>query len=174
MLPKAVTATFTLNVHSISLLLGWNLVSFNLQPTSTAIADVLLPIAGNYDLVYAWDATGAHSGSGNWMRADNNPLSTDTLTAINEKMGFWIHMTTADTLDVYGSKPTTSSISLLNDVGGWNLVGYPSAGNHSLPEALSTHGVSTDFSRFMPIMPSIQATPGRCMTAPGLPLPMTC
>ena len=43
--------------HSISLVPGWNLVSFNVHPTDTAIAAVLSSIAGNYNLVYAWDAT---------------------------------------------------------------------------------------------------------------------
>jgi hypothetical protein len=55
-------------------------------------------------------------------------------------------MTAADTLDVYGTKPTTSSIDLATTAGGWNLVGYPAAANHALPDALSLHGVGTDFS----------------------------
>ena len=53
---KSVTATFTLNVHSIPLYVGWNLVSFNLHPQNTDIATVLTSITGNFDLVYAWNA----------------------------------------------------------------------------------------------------------------------
>jgi hypothetical protein len=61
-------------------------------------------------------------------------------------MGFWIHMTTADTLDVVGSVPTTTDIDLYPTGAGWNLVGYPSAVNRDLPGVLEDHGVGTDFS----------------------------
>ena len=56
--------------HSIPLIVGWNLVSFNLHPANTATGTVLADIAGHYDLVYAWDASGAHSSAGNWLRYD--------------------------------------------------------------------------------------------------------
>ena len=118
-----VATTFT---HSIPLVVGWNLVSFNLHPTDTATGTVLADITGHYDLVYAWDASGAHSSAGNWLRYDPALPFLSTLTTLNETQGFWIHMTTADTLDVTGTIVATSSVSLLNDVGGWNLVGYPS------------------------------------------------
>lgn len=140
---KAVTATFTRNVHSISLVLGWNLVSFNLHPTSTAITDVLAPIEGNYDLVYAWDAS---VSSDNWQKFIPGAGFGNTLNTLEEARGYWIHMTNPGTLNIYGSKPTSTGITLHNDAGGWNLVGYPSAGNHSMPEAFSTHGVGTDLS----------------------------
>ncbi len=142
-------ANFTANgmvYQEITLNPGWNLVSFYIRPASTNIADVLLSVEGNYDLVYAWDATGAHSGSGNWMKLDNVPASTDTLLTLNETMGFWIHMTASHVLRVGGSLPGTSSISLDNSASGWNLVGYPSSASRALPEVLSEHGVGTNFS----------------------------
>ncbi|MBK8419008.1 MAG: hypothetical protein IPL17_09205 [Anaerolineales bacterium] len=55
--------------HSIPLTVGWNLVSFNVHPTNTDIATVLSSIDGNYDLVYAWDAT---SSSNNWLMYDDS------------------------------------------------------------------------------------------------------
>jgi hypothetical protein len=125
---------------------GWNLVSFNVHPTNTSVASVLASISGNYDLVYAWDATGAHSTSGNWLKADNIVYSPDSLTTLDESMGFWIHMTAADVLEIPGSIPTTTTINLSDNVGGWNLVGYPSAANGTLPGILSNNGVGTDFS----------------------------
>lgn len=125
--------------HSISLVPGWNLVSFSLHPSSTAVVDVLSSIAGNYDLVYAWDATGGHAGSGNWLRADNNPMTSDTLVNLDETMGFWIHMTAADTLEIVGSVPSSTDITLSTIAGGWNLVGYPSAASGSLPASLTAH-----------------------------------
>jgi hypothetical protein len=145
------TATFTVTqttfTHSISLIQGWNLISFNLHPTNTDIAAVLTSIAGKYDLVYAWDATGSHSTSGNWVKySPTAPGYSNTLSELNETMGFWIHMTAAGTLDITGSAPATTTIALQTNAGGWNLVAYPSAINRSLPEALSDHGVGTDFS----------------------------
>ncbi len=142
-------ANFTATVmvyQEITLIPGWNLVSFYIRPASTNIADVLLSVEGNYDLVYAWDATGAHSGSGNWMKYDNVPASTDTLLTLNETMGFWIHMTESHILRVGGSLPTTSAISLDDNASGWNLVGYPSSVNRDLPEVFGEHGVGTNFS----------------------------
>jgi hypothetical protein len=138
-----------LSTHSVSLLAGWNLVSFNVHPTSTAIANVLADISGKYDLVYVWDATGAHASSGNWMKYAPPPAPPyqNTLSNLNETMGFWIHMTIADTLDVVGSIPTTTNINLSYNVGGWNLVGYPAAVDSAfLPAPLVDHGVGTDFS----------------------------
>jgi hypothetical protein len=132
--------------HSISLVTGWNLVSFNVHPTNTAIATVLSSIAGNYSLVYAWDATGAHSSSGNWMNYDPTAPFGNTLSSLDEKMGFWINMTAPVTLDVTGSVPTTTNIELWDNAGGWNLVGYPSAENRLLPDALSAHGIGTGFT----------------------------
>jgi hypothetical protein len=118
------------------------------HPLDTSIATVLSSVAGHYDLVYAWDATGVHSGaSGNWMKYDPTaPPYTNTLDNLDEKMGFWIHMTSTRTVNVVGSVPASTNITLLDDVGGWNLVAYPSAASHALPEALRDHGVGTDFS----------------------------
>ena len=134
--------------HSIPLVVGWNLISFNVHPDNTAIATVLASIAGNYNLVYAWDATGAHSASGNWMKYAPPPAPpfANTLSNLDETMGFWIRMTAADTLEVTGTVPVTTNINLSVNAGGWNLVAYPSGENRSLPAALSNYGVGTDFS----------------------------
>ncbi len=144
---RNVTATFTLNVHSLSLVIGWNLVSFNLHPVNTAIDTVLSSIAGSYDLVYAWDATGASSGSGNWLKYDpSGPSYQNTLLDLDETVGFWIRATAPVTLDVIGSAPVTTSTDLLTTAGNWNLVGYAAISNHVLPGAFSDHGTGTDFS----------------------------
>ncbi len=133
-----------LDLHSYGITLqpGWNLVSFNLQPVSTAITDVMSSLAGAYDLVYAWDAP-----SQNWLKYDDIPMSSDTLNTLDETMGFWIHITTtAQMLSVAGRLPTTTSILLSAAGSGWNLISYPSVASRDLPEALSAHGVGTDFS----------------------------
>ncbi len=124
--------------YSVSLTTGWNLVSFDIHPTSTAVVDVLSTLGSSFDLVYAWNA-----GTSSWMKYDPSMGYGDTLSALDETMGFWIYMNTADTLVVSGTLPTTSNITLKT---GWNLVGFPSAVNLTLPEAFSGHGVGTDFS----------------------------
>jgi PKD repeat protein len=142
-----VTVNEVIVTHGISLVPGWNLVSFNVQPKNTSPATVLSGIAGKYDLVYAWDATGGHAGSGNWMKyAPGVPPYANSLNSLDETMGFWVHVTTASTLNVVGDAPTTTYITLSTAAGGWNLVGYPSSVNRNLPAALSAHGVGTDFS----------------------------
>ncbi|MDF1521021.1 MAG: MBG domain-containing protein [Brevefilum sp.] len=122
------TFTITAAAHNIILAAGWNLVSFNLEPLNTDITAVLSSVDGAYDLVYAWDATGANAAFGNWMIY--NPASPDnTLTTLNRAQGFWIHMIQAATLEVSGTYQATTAIGLLTDVGGWNLVGFPSSSN---------------------------------------------
>lgn len=127
--------------HSITLQPGWNLVSFAIHPADTTATAVLSSISADYDLVYAWDATGASSGSGNWLRLDkiesNNP---DTLTNLSESMGFWVHITGSSpvTLVISGTLPTTTTIPLRVAAGGWNLIGFPSSSAVALPGALST------------------------------------
>jgi hypothetical protein len=127
--------------HSIPLMIGWNLISFNVHPEDTAIATVLSSIDSQYDLVYAWDATGGHAGAGNWMRFAPG-IPGNTLTTLDESQGFWIRMKSAGTLVITGTVPTTTNINLLTTASGWNLVGYPSIVNRSMPSALETHGVT--------------------------------
>jgi hypothetical protein len=133
-----------LNQIYLPLVSGWNLVSFNLHPDSIAITDVLASLDSNFDLVYAWDATGGHAGAGNWMRYAPG-IPGNTLDTLDETQGFWIRMLVDDTLEITGTAPTTTNISLSTTASGWNLVGYPSDENRGMPEALATHGV-TDYS----------------------------
>ena len=144
-----IPANFTITEvkHVIILEAGWNLVSFNLHPLSSAPQDVLSSIDGSYDLVYAWDASGLHSGSGNWMKYDPAMGTINSLETLDPTMGFWIHMTTADTLTVAGIFQTNTTVNLVDEVGGWNLVSFPSAGSVSMPTALEGNGVSaSDYS----------------------------
>jgi len=117
---------------------GWTLVSFKVHPSDTDVAVVLASISGNYDLVYAWDAANAK-----WLKYAPGVGFGDTLDDLDETMGFWVHVTAVDTLEVSGTAPVSTAIPL--EVG-WNMVGYPDAGAVILPDALSAHGVGTDFS----------------------------
>ena len=125
-----------LDFHSTSIPLqpGWNLVSFNLRPVSTAITDVLSSLAGQYDLAYAWNAPGQ-----GWLKYDDIAMSGDTLSRVDETLGFWIHITTtAQSLTVYGQVPAATEITLSGAGSGWNLVGYPSQATRALPGALGS------------------------------------
>lgn len=151
--------------HNVALVSGWNLVSFAVEPGSTAIADVLGSISGNYDLVYAWDASGAHSGAGNWVKYVPGAGYGNTLTTIDDKTGFWIHMTASDTLEVTGALPVTTNISILTGAGGWNLVGYPSNDSGALPAILS--GLGTDYSLVYAYHPSDSSDPWKLYDLTG-------
>jgi hypothetical protein len=131
-----------LNSFALHLQPGWNLVSFNLHPANTAPEYVLASIAGSYDLVYTWNAA-----SQSWLSFDDLESTSDTLTSMDEKTGFWIHIRSGTpVLYVTGSIPTTTLITLSSTGSGWNLVGFPSASAKALPEVLSTNGVGTAYS----------------------------
>jgi hypothetical protein len=148
--------------QDIALNLGWNLVSFRIHPASTAVADVLASVAGNYDLVYAWDAA-----IDDWLKADNVPASPDDLLTLDETQGFWIHMTAADTLTVNGTLPITTNIALSSDDGGWNLVGYPSAAGGALPEILTSHGVAAESLELVYAYHAAEADPWKLFDSDG-------
>jgi len=133
-------------VSRIDLLEGWNLVSFNVVPASTGIADVLADIADQYRLVYAWDGSGAHSSTGHWLKYDPALGFGNTLTTLDERQAFWILMDANDTLDIFGSRPGQTQVHLYTAAGGWNLVGFPAGSAGPLPGVLSGQGVA-NFTR---------------------------
>jgi parallel beta-helix repeat protein len=107
----------------IPLSVGWNQISLPLVQSDTSISTVLSSIAGNWDVVWWYNAS-----IGKWHSTNDN------LTDINHTMGFWIHMKTSDTLIVTGTIPNTTSIQLYQ---GWNLVGNPSFYIHVIDDILS-------------------------------------
>jgi len=126
--------------QSISLVSGWNLVSFNLVPSSTAIADVLSSISDKYSLVYAWDGS---VSSSNWLIYDPSASYSNTLSTLSSSQGFWINMNQAATLDVVGTAQSSTPISLYTNGSGWNLVGFPAGSSGALPDILTTNGISS-------------------------------
>jgi CSLREA domain-containing protein len=125
-------------LYSVPLVTGWNLVSTRLHPVDTSISSVLSSISGQYSLVYAWDAANSK-----WLIYDPSLGALNDLNSLDERLGFWIKVSSNPTLVVSGRIPVNPSITLKD---GWNLVGYPSATNAALPDVLSNHGVGTDFS----------------------------
>lgn len=117
-------------IVEISLNAGWNLVSLPVMPTSTARADVLASIEGNYDLVYAYDGC-----SGAWQKYDANAAPyVNSLTDLDHTRGFWVKMNAPATLTIQGTAPDSTPLSLCS---GWNLTGYPSPTTRPLPDVLN-------------------------------------
>ena len=105
---------FSLDVETVRLNPGWNLVSLPLQPQPAAAASVLSSVEGGYDVVYGWDAGASSYRS--FFGAGGN------LGRLDETTGFWIRMNDEATLSVVGEAPGPVQIPLVE---GWNLIGYP-------------------------------------------------
>jgi hypothetical protein len=103
---------FRLDVETVHLSPGWNLVSLPLRPQPEATPSVLASVESSYDVVYGWDAgryLSFFGGGGSLHRLD-------------ETMGFWIRMKDEANLSVVGEAPGPVQIPLVE---GWNLIGYP-------------------------------------------------
>lgn len=112
---------------------GWNLVSIPHTLHEGAVADVLEPISGHFERVFAYDAT---NGANPWKRYSvGAPSWANDLKGISERMGLWVKVTEATTLTIFGSVPVSTTIPLTT---GWNLIGYPSLETRRITEALSS------------------------------------
>jgi len=89
---------------------GWNLISLPLyNATDMTVANIMSSVSGSYDALYRYDAS-AHG----WV-----PLSSSDTMA--NGVGYFIHMTSADTWTYTGSAYTGMNISLQQ---GLNMVGW--------------------------------------------------
>ena len=106
----------------------WVFVSYPITSTGSPITifDDILHGDGNtaWDRIMWYDVDDSAS---HWKSYNKDYGGTQSLTFINNAMGFWIHITsnTGDQLlsTGTGSQPVTTSVTLK---AGWNLVGYPS------------------------------------------------
>jgi hypothetical protein len=105
---------FSLDVQTVHLSPGWNLISLPLEPQPAATASVLSSLEGSYDVVYGWDASAGSYRS--FFGAGGN------LDRLDETMGFWVRMKDEATLSVVGEALGPVQIPLVE---GWNLIGYP-------------------------------------------------
>ena len=128
------TSVAVYNLFTLTLQPGWNLVSFNLQPANPTIDQVLKNISGTYDYVFAWDASRQA-----WLEYLTGNPAGSTLQDLDEKDGFWIHITASQavTLEVAGLPVASSEIQLFP---GWNLVGMPSGNPIPLADVLPAQG----------------------------------
>ncbi|UCE39281.1 MAG: SBBP repeat-containing protein [Thermoplasmata archaeon] len=102
---------------------GWNLISIPLVQQDDSLTKVLGSISGCYDAVQWYDPTDTRDS---WKHHKVGKPYGNDLFNLNEKMGFWIHITqSGGTLFNYtGIRPSMNQIISLRQ--GWNLVGYPS------------------------------------------------
>jgi len=115
------------NVLSIGLPQGSNLISLCRRPVDTDIASVLSSISGKYSSVWAFI-------DNSWKVYDPaNPGFSD-LTTMEAGTGYWIDMSESATLVISGSAPLNS----VDLVSGWNLVGYNSASSLAIADALAS------------------------------------
>jgi hypothetical protein len=130
------TWNFTvITTFSRPLIAGWNLVSFPVVPFSTSITDVLSSIAGNWDMVRAYDPT---DPADPWKTYSTVvPPVLNDLTDLDNEMGFWLHTTAPCTLHVDGLLPAFTTQILR---AGWNLVGYPTMTPETIANALAGTG----------------------------------
>jgi hypothetical protein len=111
-------------VPAIDLEEGWNLVSFPQVLSETSLDKVLGSIEGDYDAVQFYNTTDSND---NWKHHHiSKPQELNDLHDIDNRMGFWIHITKAGgtTLIVNGTPPAATQDVPLHQ--GWNHVGYPS------------------------------------------------
>jgi hypothetical protein len=112
---------------------GWNLVSLLRAPGDTSVAAVLCSIRGQLVAAFAYDAA---APGGAWrIHAPDAPSYVSDLTAIDERMGFWVQVDAACTLACGGAVATGVSIPLYE---GWNLVGYPASASQTVALALDS------------------------------------
>jgi hypothetical protein len=123
---------------------GWNLVSFPNIVTDTTLENVLNSISGDYDTVEFYNSSDTLDSWKHYHSAKSPSLND--LDNLDNKMGFWIHVTNPSGTDlmVGGDAPSSPQQVSLN--AGWNLVGYPSATTRLRDDALNNldFGVQID------------------------------
>lgn len=101
-------------VVSISVRSGWNLISFQVLPEDTSVANVLGSIEGLFTEIYT-----IQDGVANSYIPES---FSNTLTSIEPGKGYWIRMTTTATVIVTGDSVDTQLAIQLN--AGWNLIPF--------------------------------------------------
>ncbi len=120
---------------TISLVSGWNLINTPIQPTSTAITDVLSGIS--YASAWSWDAAGSKwcvylSDGTTQAYADSKGFGV--LSTISAGQGFWVNVNTAATLSIDGAAPGATDQTLVK---GWNLIGSKKDESKTVSSVLS-------------------------------------
>jgi hypothetical protein len=143
--------------RNIPLIGGWNLISYDIWPMSggqviSNTAQVLQPIAGQYDVVLGYDPQQPQPG----LTYDPLLPQFSTLLHLDPFHGYWIKAKNNATLGLQGTEvPVTTALPLSR---GWNLISY--LPNSSLPVADALASVSGKYSVVLGYDPR-EAQPGR-------------
>jgi hypothetical protein len=141
---------------------GWQLLSVPLTQSDESISTVLQSANGKWDMVQAYDPTSPMPWKSNFVF---RPPFLNDLTALNNSMGFWIHLTEPSIFTTGGLIPTSTAIQLH---AGWNLVGYPTLRQQSISDALAGTGYDMPVEGFNPAAPyMISQLPDTYIMQPG-------
>jgi GH35 family endo-1,4-beta-xylanase len=116
--------------QTISLLQGWNLISFSVSPTNKTIESVFASVLTQVDEIKNADAF--------WKNGQATIFNS--LTQITDGGAYLVYMTTATTLSVSGSAIATPINIPLKT--GWNLVGVPSQSSADIATKVSTNPIT--------------------------------
>jgi len=113
----------TVNIDLVS---GWNLVSLPMLLDDNSTSSAFTSISGNHEDIFSYEANLLQP----W-KLYNPPI--DEIISVDTARGYWIEMTSADTLSLTGGHPLETTIELFE---GWNLIGYPSVTSKPVVTAL--------------------------------------
>ncbi len=108
------------SIAEVPLNKGWNLVSLPLVPNNNDIKSILAPLLSTGEVTVVWTYAGTPRA---WQFFQ--PPALGTLKTMQDGNGYWIKMTTADTMLVGGNViPPGMAPSTYSLLAGWNLVGF--------------------------------------------------
>jgi hypothetical protein len=125
---------------------GWNLISIPLIQADDNLYKVLETIEGKYDAVQWYNPNDTRDL---WKHNKvGKPYGNDLLN-LNEKMGFWIHITQPGgaLFNYSGIRPSINQLISLHK--GWNLVGYPSETMYNQTEAMNAIDLKSEVNMIM-------------------------
>jgi hypothetical protein len=111
--------------YNLTLIPGWNLVSFPLELNTTIISEVLSSIQGDYNVIHWYDPI-----LSSWQIYPGEDFE------LSNKISFWMHMKYASTLNILGKMPFYTRIPLYSSGNGWNMVGFPSQESKTVQDAI--------------------------------------
>ncbi|HYU32287.1 MAG TPA: DUF6531 domain-containing protein, partial [Thermoanaerobaculia bacterium] len=141
----------TAPLAAVSLVPGWNLASVQNEPVDPAPAGVFSPVSGKFTRVWAYDAC---TPGAPWKLYDPANAAASDLTAVDQKIGFWIEMTAPAAVPNPGSLADATTIHLCP---GWNLIGFPAEQERPVRTALFS--IEGKYSRVFGYDPADPADP---------------
>ncbi|MCF8076734.1 MAG: fibronectin type III domain-containing protein [Desulfotignum sp.] len=122
---------------TIDLSMGWNLINSCLEPSDATVDSILSYVNDNISSVWKWHNDGWAVYLPN--EADKGVLYADSkgfslLEKIHSGEGFWVNANTAQTLNIDGTQPSSTSSSLTS---GWNLAGLKSDQAKTIADLIS-------------------------------------